>query len=253
MRIEDFYVCAETLSGVPEEEVAELERAYGVSLPPDYAEWVTRMGSGMWCGGLMVNTPELLTGRWARLEEYRTLMGEYWFWDEAILTWEGAKAAIPVAESDTGDWFVLHPDDATICWLPRDEDAVVRLGSTVGELREWFAVSGALAEPVRMRWFEPHVESVRENWEFEPARAAEVVETIRSSGLVEGEDVEPDLSRFRLTLPAVGGIAYGYGVGGGTPGYLHVRAAAGAATGGVTPLAAPLLDIGLPEPTRWTG
>lgn len=185
------------------DEVAALERDLGVAMPPGYAEFVTSLGEGTYGDSLQVKLPETIR---RDLAGTRERWRQYWFWDERLLTQEDAAGAMAVADTDTGDEFVVHPKlPGKILVLPRDSDDVVDAGGTLDDLLDWYGTSGLVATPVGVRWFTSWAGPMTlQNWRGgDPDR-------IRTAVLALGlhatyEDCDDGATRF--VMPAIGGQA----------------------------------------------
>jgi hypothetical protein len=199
---EDVIVVSRQRALAGQDEVAALERDLGVTMPPGYAEFVTTLGEGTFCDSLQVKLPATIR---RDLPGARERWREYWFWDERLMTQVDAAGAVVVADTDTGDEMVVHPQlPGKILVLPRDFDDIVDAGSRLDDLLDWYCTAGLVARSVRVRWFMAWAgRPTHQNWRGgDPDR---IREDVLALGLHTAFEDHDDATRF--VIPAIGGAA----------------------------------------------
>lgn len=224
------------------EDVATLEAELGLSMPPGYEHFVTTYGEGTFCDMLQICSPARVR---RLLAEFRERWAEFWFWDGLITQAEMADAVV-VADTDAGDEFVLHPGHEQLMCLPRDDERVYPVGSTLTELIDWYCTSGVLIRPERVRSFESWIERRYENWSggnFEDVRTA-----VAALGIHEVEDLDAEERSATFHIPAIGGHVSVRRPE--SPTYVHMQYDAQLAEV-VEPVVAALLEAGAGNRSRW--
>jgi hypothetical protein len=200
MEFLDPYVVTRTADLVPLEEVRRLEAELGVALPDDYARALTTLGKGGWCHEVGLMDPEQLRGR---LEQHRQMMGEYWFWDDAVLTQAEAVRSVPVADSYNGDALVLV--DGRLAWLPRDDEVALDAGTTCEQALTVLFGSGTVFTRPTIAWFASYAgERVSQNREGGDHDA--VLTAVRAAFPDAPVDEDPDQQSAVVLLREVGGF-----------------------------------------------
>lgn len=155
MSFEDIYRAGSRLELASAEDVADAESALGTRLPRGYPEFLTTLGTGEINGWLRLYMPSKILNE---LEFFQSVMQDFFTWDRERSALSQARAAecIPMADTGWGDWIAFHPADPdTLFSLPRNDDAISRIGEGFEEALDWLCESGALAPALSFRYFEP--------------------------------------------------------------------------------------------------
>ncbi|CAA9195914.1 SMI1/KNR4 family protein [Flavobacterium collinsii] len=136
-----------------EEEILACEKTLNIAFDEDYKAYVSEFGSGI-LGGTYVRIylPETII---LTLEEWRSRIAEYWFWDEGkeVLTKEEVLNAVRIGDTYDGDEIILFKNEYFI--LPRHSELIYKAGNTLEEAITWLCSSGILTEAFSEREFEP--------------------------------------------------------------------------------------------------
>lgn len=136
-----------------EEEILACEKTLNIVFDQDYKAYVSEFGSGI-LGGTYVRIylPETII---LTLEEWRSRIAEYWFWDEGkeVLTKEEVLNAVRIGDTYDGDEIILFKNEYFI--LPRHSEMIYKAGNTLEEAITWLCSSGILTEAFSEREFEP--------------------------------------------------------------------------------------------------
>jgi hypothetical protein len=137
------------------EEVQSAAASLKLTFPPGYQEYVTTLGDGEYCGYVRVLLPSQVL---AEYRDWQKLWKEYFFWDEEEggITKGRVIECIRIAYTIDGDSLVFHPENpAELFVLPRNDDFIHRIGSSLGEALDWVCESGVLVQKIKSRFFVP--------------------------------------------------------------------------------------------------
>jgi hypothetical protein len=153
---ENTYLITDKLTTFSEADVEAAEVQLGTRFPEGYREYMTRLGVGEYCGYINVYPPQMIArdqvGAKPPLEEFC----HSWNGQEFGLSAERIADSIPIANSTDGHWVIFEvgiPD--AIYVLPRDEQVVVKAGTTLMDALTW------LYEPEgspRFRYFNSEID-----------------------------------------------------------------------------------------------
>lgn len=158
MTFDDTYVITAKRETSSLDQVADAERQLGVQFPTGYAEFVTELGTGLYCNYVRVYAPDRIL---SELNAFRERVGTFYFWDEGenLLPPERVVGCVVVADTVVGDEIVFHPDDpGQLFVLPRELDEVFAVGADLESALTWLCGSGKLTAPIGFRWFESLVD-----------------------------------------------------------------------------------------------
>jgi hypothetical protein len=137
------------------EEVKSVAVSFKVSLPAGYQDYVTTLGHGEYCGYVRVLMPSQIV---AECKQYQDMWREYFFWeiDPEVITKEEVAETIAIAYTIDNDVIVFHPrNSAEIFVLPRNDDYIYKIGSSLYDALDWFCESEVLIQKIRSRFFVP--------------------------------------------------------------------------------------------------
>lgn len=142
-------------------EVKLVENKLNTTFPKGYKEYVTTLGSGLYCGYIQVKMPNIIL---AENKENQEFLEEYYFWEmgDEILSKERAIESIKIADTLDNDVIIFHPSKIDELFvLPRHDDMLHNIGSSLYEAIDWLCVyrhnprSGSVGETHQKRYFIP--------------------------------------------------------------------------------------------------
>ena len=134
-------------------ELKSLEDRLKVKLPDDYCEFLIKFGAGEFCGWLShFNSSDLFEGQ----KSYQNLVREFYLWDTktSALSKQEVIEATWLARSIDGDEIVFHPSKSPgLFLLPRNLETILPIGSSWGQVLDFFAYSGVIFKKSEFPWF----------------------------------------------------------------------------------------------------
>ena len=214
MDISDVYLVTDRLSLVSASACEDAERQLGAPLPAGYADYMSRLGVGVYSGFVRVYPPERIV---AEHRDVRERWREYFFWDagEAVLPKARVLESVIIADTLHGDELIAHPSAPDrLLVLPRESDMIFHAGDDVPEAVRWLCESGELTAPIAERYFEAQSDVERTNFRGDAA-FADVVAAIEALGLHDLVQVDEEEEFAEMFVRAIqGSIVIGYdGVG----------------------------------------
>lgn len=152
--MDEVYIVAESKENVSMEQVEALGRELGMELPRGYAEFITRLGVGIYCDLLRVYGPERILRTY---EESRKRWDEHFFWERGsdVLTKEEVLACVVFGDSIDGDEIIAHPLKREAMYvLPRHDNVIYRVPRGFEAPMEWHGPKGVVLEEPGFRFFE---------------------------------------------------------------------------------------------------
>jgi hypothetical protein len=137
-------------------DIKKCEYELSINFDSEYIEYVTKFGEGILGGSyIRIYTPKRIL---TEVNEWRTRINEYWFWDKGkeFLTKEQALTSILIGDTIIGDNIVYYKREYYI--LPRDFEDIYKLGFSLYDTIEWLCTNGLLFESFSERNFEPFSE-----------------------------------------------------------------------------------------------
>ena len=159
---DDIYLVSKKLVLSRHDEVAAAEQAIWSSFPPGYTEFVTQLGDGELTTWVRINPPARIQ---ASFQVFQERLKEYFFWESGrdVLPQERVVECIPLGSTMNGDELIFHPSDVRrILALPRNDEAILEIGSSLPEAIEWLFRSGVLTKSMELKAFRPN----RSLWRF---------------------------------------------------------------------------------------
>ena len=153
MNLEDIYIVSHKRISLPQDEIAGLKRPSNCKFPDDFCDFLQTMGPGEYCGTFFFLKPaDLLSGQ---ATFHQVLSDNFPFnRDKSALSQEEALRSTWVGRTLDGDELVYRAEgNAGFYLLPRHSDVILRIGSTIVEVLEWFAFAGILYRPQNFPWF----------------------------------------------------------------------------------------------------
>jgi hypothetical protein len=184
------------------DEVSAAESELGTPLPPEYVDYVRRLGEGSLGHFVGVEGP---AGLGKASKGFRERAAQYWFWDtsETGVTPESLQQqGILLASSFDGDELCLDPSGLLVV-LPRNEDVATAVGPGFLDALDWM-LSGHLNPWVEGWTFEADVARVRQHPPL-PASLGLAEAAQRLAALQEHSHVVDLGERQTFFLPAVQG------------------------------------------------
>jgi hypothetical protein len=149
------YLVSGNLETVSSNDVASVEKQLDISFPPGYAEYVTTLGLGTYSGYVRVYMPSRIRDE---LSEFRERWNEYYFWDigREVLEKQRVLESVIIADSIDGDEIIFHPSRPDMLYvLPRHDDMIYHIGSSLGEALHWMCKGSVLADSGDFDYFYP--------------------------------------------------------------------------------------------------
>lgn len=155
MNLADVNIVSSPLVRIDDAEIDAVEAELWISLPAGYREFMTTLGEGVLSNFIRVYSPRKIR---SSVDEWRRRIARYWFWEvsEELLPKDRAVECFVVADTLNGDELVSHPRrPESLFVLPVGGPQAVVLGGDLLTAIDWMCTSGALAEPISEREFEP--------------------------------------------------------------------------------------------------
>jgi len=175
MNFADLYLVSDKLRHIEQGLVDKLEGRLGFPLPAGYADFVTTLGIGTYCGLLRVYEPQRILDELEkecnrRDESYRGSAAplvwtghefeswdEQYFWEAGleVLSKEQILSSILFADTIDGDNIIFNPDiPDRLFVLPRDDDSIYWVPESFKNPLLWRSQKGIVRRPPEFRYFE---------------------------------------------------------------------------------------------------
>lgn len=135
------------------QDIAQCQQALNHTFEQGYIEYITHLGEGILGGTyIRIYPPNKVK---AYQEEWLERINTYYFWNDGkdVLTKEQVMQAICLGDTFDGDEIIFFNN--TYFVLPRYEETIYNLGTSLFNAIEWLCSAGILTEPFGERNFEP--------------------------------------------------------------------------------------------------
>lgn len=153
MAFDDVYVISDKRDPATEDQMRTAQASLHTRFPPDYEDYVTLLGAGYLNEDVHVLPPTEII---ERTIEYREIEAELTSAEaDGFSRWELVEhgldlfppdrllAAVLLIDPGDGHRIVFHPDAPDeLLFIPHDDEAIYRVGSTVDEALTWFLETG---------------------------------------------------------------------------------------------------------------
>lgn len=153
MNLDDIYLVSHKRMQTSEDELANLKRSQDYEFPDGICDFLRRFGPGEYCGCFYIFKPEDLLKGQASCREFWS-ESFYYDRDKSALSQQEVLQTTWVGRTLDGDEVVYQPKGKVGFYvLPRHSDAILRIGSSLSEVLEWFSSAGILYTPKKTKWF----------------------------------------------------------------------------------------------------
>lgn len=122
----------------PIEDVRDLERQLGVTMPQGWVDFVTTFGQGTYCDLFRIYTPSQILDQIEMHHEIWAMVYECLESPEEFISRRDLAGAIPIGDTLDGDELLFNPSDpGRILLLPRDADRITALRTDLEDLPGW--------------------------------------------------------------------------------------------------------------------
>jgi hypothetical protein len=152
----DVYLVSNKRQTIPQAQIADLQRSLGIMLPEGYAQFMTILGIGDYCGLLMVYEPEQVLQENRNAPWYGQL---YFHWkdEQDVLPKEEVLKCLIFARTNVGDSLIFHADiPDRLFVLPRDDDTIYWVPDSFFDPLEWYSKDGLVDDRPSFKWFESY-------------------------------------------------------------------------------------------------
>lgn len=135
------------------EDINNCEQQLGFTFEEDYNTFMRQYGTGILGGTyIRIYSPTRIT---KGQSEWLERVTQYYFWEdgEDILTKEQVLESICIGDTLDGDEIIFYQNQYYV--LPRYEENIYALGTTLNDAIEWLCTAGILTEAFVEREFEP--------------------------------------------------------------------------------------------------
>jgi hypothetical protein len=161
MSFRDAYLVSENLATVTLHEIEQVEQQMNLSFPCGYAEYMTTLGVGTYCGYVRVYPPAKILHESHEIQER---WNTYYFWDAGweVLEKEQVVESIPLADTGNGDELIFHPSRKDKLYvLPHSDEVIYNVGPDLDTALIWLCEAGITTAPLPFRYFESWCDRAR--------------------------------------------------------------------------------------------
>ena len=157
------YRVSRTLAVVEPDAVDRVEQQIGVALPLAYRQFITTLGSGLYCGLVRVFAPEEIAQAYHDTHAaWRVYAHQYE--DAAILAELAVATGLLIADTIDGDQIVFFPDQPHLFVFPHEDFHIYWLPDGLYDLLYWVGQAGVEQGPTPFHYFASWINRAHEVW-----------------------------------------------------------------------------------------
>lgn len=154
MPFDDVFLLSDKLQIPGEAELTDLSTKLLMPLPLGYADFMRKLGTGLYCDLVRVYPPDRILRDYA---EVQRRWDQYFFWDKGadVLTKDQVLQCVIFADSIDGDEIIAHPDfPGRLFVLPRQDISIYSIPSGFNAPLSWHSTKKQEQHEPTFRFFE---------------------------------------------------------------------------------------------------